>query len=166
MRAMLICLFLLVATAVVAVETASDFTLTDSNGNTVQLSKLLNNGAVILDFWASWCVPCKKELPELAKIGEKYDSLTVVAVTIDKPKDRIKAQAAIKTIKGEIVYLFDENDMVKNLFEVKDVPTTILIDKTGVIRFRHVGYNTGEESAIDTEAGKFLKPVQVGGGAQ
>jgi thiol-disulfide isomerase/thioredoxin len=163
MRCLFMCLLLVFAAHIAALDKAPDFSAADFDGNNVQLSELLKNGAVILDFWASWCVPCKKELPELAKLGEKYDSLTVVAVTIDKPKDRPKAKAAAKAIKCDIVYLFDQDDQVKNLLEVQDVPTTFIIDRNGKILFRHTGYNNGEESVIDEALAKFLKPAPTTG---
>jgi cytochrome c biogenesis protein CcmG, thiol:disulfide interchange protein DsbE len=157
MRISLLILFLSFSVLCIGLDKAPDFRLDDIDGNTVQLSELLQHGAVIVDFWASWCVPCKKELPSLGALADKYDSLTVVAITIDKPKDHAKTKAAAKSIKGNILYLFDENDFARDLYQVNDPPVTFIVDKDGFVRFRHTGYNPGEENLLDEAAAKFLK---------
>ena len=129
---------------------AVDFTIRDINGKKVQLKNLLADGPVLLDFWALWCVPCLKEMPELKKIARKYkeSGLTIVAVNEDSPSDQSKVKPFIKQERFNFVVVLDEDKDLWDQFHVNALPTSILIDQTGHIVYTHTGYKPGDETKI------------------
>ena len=129
---------------------AVDFSARDINGKKVQLKKLLANGPVLLEFWALWCVPCLKEMPELKKIAKKYkeSGLTIVAVNQDSPSDQSKVKPFVKQKHFNFVFVLDEDKDLWDQFNVNALPTAILIDQTGHIVYTHTGYKPGDETKI------------------
>ena len=127
-----------------------DFTARDMNGKKVQLKKLLAEGPVLLDFWALWCVPCLKEMPELKKIAKKYkeSGLTIVAVNQDSPSDQSKVKPFVKQKRFNFVVVLDEDKDLWDQFNVNALPTSILIDQTGHIVYTHTGYKPGDQNEI------------------
>ncbi len=129
---------------------AVDFSARDINGKKVQLKKLLIDGPVLLDFWALWCVPCLKEMPELKKIARKYkeSGLTIVAVNQDSPSDQSKVKPFVKQKRFNFVVILDEDKDLWDQFNVNALPTSILIDQTGHVVYTHVGYKPGDQAEI------------------
>lgn len=121
--------------------TAPDFTLKDLNGNTVKLSSLRGK-AVYLNFWASWCPPCKAEIPEIQKFYlQNKDNVSVLAVNItfnDKVPDVVNL---LKASNAKFPVLLDTNAQasVADSYQVYGIPASFFIDKNGVIRETHVG---------------------------
>ena len=130
-----------------------DFTARDINGKKIQLKKLLANGPVLLDFWALWCVPCLKEMPELKKIARKYQEqgLTVVAINEDSPSDQSKVKPYVKQKRYDFIVVVDENNRLLDQFNVNALPTTILIDQSGAILYVHTGFKSGDEKQLIKE---------------
>lgn len=127
---------------------AADFTLLDTEGNEVSLSDYKGK-KIFLNFWATWCNPCKKEMPEMEKIHQKYDDVIILAVNLDTKKD----------IKGfmnehELTFpaLLDVEEKVNDQYEVVSIPTSFFIDEEGIIRKKIVGmldYERMEENVED-----------------
>jgi cytochrome c biogenesis protein CcmG, thiol:disulfide interchange protein DsbE len=95
--------FIMLATALTAftqdIKKAKSFRLENTEGKFIELDSLLINGPVLINFWASWCKPCKEELPEIDKISKEFleKGLKVILITIDKPSFVSKAKAFLKT---------------------------------------------------------------------
>lgn len=136
--------------------TAPDFTLKDLNGNTVKLSSFRGK-PVYLNFWASWCPPCKKEIPEIQKFYQQNkDKVAVLAVNItfnDKVSDVVNILKA-NNASFPVLLDTDVNSSVANAYQVYGIPASFFIDKSGIIRETHVG---GMTLAMLQEA---LKKVQ------
>lgn len=121
--------------------TAPDFTLKDLNGNIVKLSDLRGK-PVYLNFWASWCPPCKVEIPEIQKFYQQNkDKVTVLAIDLtfnDKLSDVIDM---LKANNANFPVLLDTNanSSVADSYQVYGIPESFFIDKNGVIREKHVG---------------------------
>lgn len=144
-----------------ALEKASDFKLENMKGKQVKLSDFLEKGPVILDFWATWCEPCKKELPALSKIQDMYkDSLTVITISCDKPRKKDKAKAYIKAQKLNVVNLFDTKKDVQKLFNVTNIPRTLIIAPDSTIIFDHTGYQRGNEKYIIEAIDKWFQQTK------
>jgi len=133
-----------------------DFRLPDVNNKQVKLADLLNKGPVLIDFWASWCVPCKKGMVALNQLAERYDSLTVVVVSIDAPKDVAKARSYLKTNSYKFIGLFDSEKVLANKLNVVNPPRTLILDKTGTIVFEHEGYEAGTEKTYEAKIRELL----------
>jgi len=85
-------LFMLLLVSFALAEVMPDFKLPDAAGKNITLQELLGKGPVLIDFWADYCKPCKDAMPQLNTLAEKYDSLTVVMISIDPPKNLPKAK--------------------------------------------------------------------------
>jgi len=122
---------------------APDFTLTDLNGETVRLSDWRGK-TVLLNFWASWCAPCRQEMPLLQATYTAYadDGLVVLAVNMGEEKRRVEGFAADLAVTFPV--LADEETTVGTLYRVRGAPTTYFIDRDGVVRQRYVGPLTSD----------------------
>ena len=123
---------------------APDFTLASKDGGNVRLQEQLGN-VVLINFWASWCGPCREELPYLEELQQEYADLgfTILAVNVDE--DPAKADILLNDIPVSFPVLFDVNDDVSKLYKVKAMPTTVIVDRDGNQRLLHHGYKSGDE---------------------
>jgi peroxiredoxin len=120
-------------------EKAPDFTLQTLDGQTVTLSDLQGK-KVLLNFWATWCPPCKKEMPDMQKYyAESGDDIVILAVNIDPEND---VQAFINEMQLTFPILLDSQSAKKpisDVYAVISIPTSYFIDSTGVIQSKHIG---------------------------
>lgn len=134
-------------------STASDFVARDLKGKRIQLKKLLAKGPVLLDFWALWCVPCLKKLPQIQKLHRQYESrgLSVVAVNEDSPSDQSKVKPFVKQRRYDFKVIVDEDNDIRNQYRIVSLPTTILLDRKGNVVYSHTGYKRGDEERLAEE---------------
>lgn len=118
---------------------AINFTLKKFDGSKLTLSNLRGK-VVLLDFWASWCAPCREELPFLDLLNKTYGNknFEVVAVNIDNKPE--KAYEFLKMYSVKLTPVWDEEKRVVGAYDVETMPTTFIIDKEGWIRFVHSGF--------------------------
>ena len=111
---------------------------------------------VYLDFWASWCGPCKQSFPWMNSMQEKYAAkgLEVVAVNLDA--NSADAQAFLKTIPASFKVLFDGNGSTPRQYGVKGMPTSYLIDGYGNILMQHMGFNDKDKAALEEKIKQVL----------
>ena len=137
---------------------APDFTAKTSQGPTLRLRE--QQGQVVLvNFWASWCGPCLQEMPHLNRLYERYAPAGFVLVGInidDDPKVGLEAAARFK-IKFPIV--LDTDKKVSSLYNMGGMPATIIIDKTGRVRFIHIGYkaSSGVEESYERKIKELIR---------
>src|SRR6185437_1693122 len=127
---------------------ASTFTMGSING---QGKMGLEKGKVtIVDFWATWCEPCKKSFPRYQELYTKYQAsgLAVVAVSVDDEKTDIPS--FIKTYGAKFPVGWDDGHKVADCYRPPNMPSAYVIDKTGTIKFVHNGYHDGEEKEIES----------------
>ena len=117
---------------------AIDFKLKDLNGNELSLSDLKGK-KVFLNFWATWCPPCKAEMPEIEKLYQetKDSDLVIVAVEIGEPLDTVKS--FIDSNKYNFKVLLDPDQTVATKYNITSIPTSYFIDADGNIVYKHVG---------------------------
>ncbi|NQV19732.1 MAG: TlpA family protein disulfide reductase [Armatimonadetes bacterium] len=140
-----------------ALDKAQDFKLENMKGKHVKLSDYLDKGLVVIDFWATWCEPCKKMLLELNKMQDKYkEHITVITINCDKPRAKDKAKAFIKSKKFSVVNLFDTKKNVQKLYNITNIPRTIVIAPDSTILFEHTGFQRGIEEEIEAEIIKWI----------
>jgi peroxiredoxin len=147
---------------------AADFTALDLNQQTVKLSQFKGKNVILLDFWASWCVPCRESIPHLKTIYKRYNpkGFEVISISQDENKkawmDAIKHDStgiwihilAAEKRPGKPSQMFND-DVSKNYF-VQSIPTQILIDKNGKIIYRHVGYSKKSEELLDKQISQIF----------
>jgi len=134
---------------------ATEFSLPAVNGETVALQSLRGK-VVLLNFWATWCGPCRQELPELARVQEKYRQrgLTVVAVTVDNDVENVRS--FLKKYDIKLQALWDKKKKVADAYVVEKMPSSYLIDRNGIVRFIHRGYTPEELKRIEAEIDELL----------
>lgn len=135
-----------------------DFTLEDTDGNLFTLSENLGEGPVLLNFWATWCTPCKQELPHLQELHEKYGNkgLKLISISEDSPKSQFKIKPYLRSKRLTFQTLLDLNGEVLRLFHGKAIPYQVLVDKNGEIVESHQGYNPGDEKVLEEKIKKLL----------
>jgi thiol-disulfide isomerase/thioredoxin len=115
----------------------NDFTLTDMNGNKVNLSDAAANKTLLLYFWATWCKPCRLVAPQVSALAEKYnDRITVIGINVggvDSPKD-VKKYG--KRHKINYPLFIDSDNQTVEAYSIHAIPTVILLDTDGNILFR------------------------------
>ena len=121
---------------------APAFTLMDVNGRSVSLASLRGK-VVILDFWATWCPPCKREIPDFIKLQSEYGSkgLQIVGIALDQPN---KVQAFVKDNGMNYPVLLGTDEVAANYGGVEAIPTTFIIDKNGKIVTKYEGFRSKE----------------------
>jgi thiol-disulfide isomerase/thioredoxin len=100
---------------------------------------------VYLDFWASWCGPCKLSFPYMASLEQSYPSKDFVVVTVNLDHSRKKADAFLHDVGVQIPVIFDEKGKLATKFHVEQMPTSILFDRTGKLRYVHKGFYQDKE---------------------
>jgi thiol-disulfide isomerase/thioredoxin len=119
---------------------APDFTLADMDEETHSFSDLRGK-VVLLNFWATWCPPCRREMPSMERLYQKLsgENFTVIAVNQMETPDHVFAYTGQLEVDPTFTILFDKDSTVSNNYRVNGLPTTYLIDKQGNIRFRAIG---------------------------
>jgi len=143
----------------VAGAKASDFTLRDLDGNEVHLSDFAGK-VVLLDFWATWCVPCAAELPQLETLYEQRqaDGFVVVGIDMDGPESVAQVVPFARRYNLTFPTLLDEETRVVNAYNPQRVaPMTVLIDRRGIISRVRNGYNAGDEKLVADDVANLLK---------
>lgn len=130
--------------AVLTGKPAPEFTLPSLGGRSVSLADYHGKAAVVA-FWASWCGPCRLEMPALAQFYQrihKPDSgFEFLAISIDQTEE--PAQSAADTLKIPFPVLLDADSRIAGAYGVDAIPTLFVIDKGGRVRYSHIGFNIG-----------------------
>ncbi|MBX7107266.1 MAG: TlpA family protein disulfide reductase [Chitinophagales bacterium] len=128
-------------------------TLSDIDGNKVDISQLGNDGKIIiLSFWATWCVPCKKELTNITDIYEDWQkkyNVELIAVSIDDSRNVTKVKPTVDGSGWPYRVLLDPNQDLKRALSFQNVPYTVVTDKSGTIALVHSGYVEGDEFELE-----------------
>lgn len=127
---------------------APDFALIDTGGKQLKLSGLQGE-VVMINFWASWCAPCRQEMPLLDSLSKRYKNLGFTLLGVNVEEDPEKAKGVLKTIPVTFPILFDTKNEVSKLYNLVAMPSTVLVDRNGKIRFIHAGYVAGDEQKYD-----------------
>lgn len=130
------------STAAVVGDIAPDFSLEDVDGNMVSL-KDYRGEFVILNFFASWCPPCREEAPELQAFEDEFGKQAKLLI-LSRAEPKINVQEFIIEFKSTSTYVLDYNDSMAKPYGVLGQPETFFIDESGVIRYHHIGPMTKE----------------------
>ncbi|MBN1295341.1 TlpA family protein disulfide reductase [bacterium] len=164
-RWMMLCLVVVLISADVdAGKKPVLFELKMVEGETYKLADDLGKHVIILDFWATWCKPCLRELPHVNTIYEKYkeQGLRAYAISVDDPASTSKVKPTIKRYKFTLPVLLDpDNEVIRNYSPSRNVPYLVVIGADGEIIREFSGYKPGDETLVEeivVEELKKLKP--------
>jgi len=135
---------------------APDFTLKSRSGKNLRLSDYRGQ-VVMVNFWASWCGPCRQEMPILEKMFKRYSKLGFVILGVNTEQDSSKANAYLRDIKVSFPILYDTTSKVSKTYSVQAMPTTVIIDRNGKMRYLHAGYKSGYENDYKKQIKKLIR---------
>ncbi|MCO6413147.1 MAG: TlpA family protein disulfide reductase [Thiogranum sp.] len=135
---------------------APDFTLSSNSGHNLRLSEFRGE-VVMINFWASWCGPCRQEMPVLDELYSQYQPMGFTILGVNVEEDSSKAKALLDEIPVTFPVLFDTQSKVSKLYDVVAMPSTILVDRDGNIRYLHHGYKPGYEQAYQEQVRTLIR---------
>ena len=154
--AIIVCLFISCgsSTKPSQVATSQNFTLESNQGNKITLSDLKGK-VVILDFWATWCPPCKAAIPKLIELYNKYEGqgLIVLGIALDEKENVIKLA---KEMGINYPVLFDDKETSKN-YEIQSIPTLFVIDQKGKQVHKEIGFSEEGFKTIEEKVNELFK---------
>ena len=159
-RLLMVCLVSLMcinlASAAAVKGPAPNFTLKSMSGKNLKLSEMTGN-VVLINFWASWCGPCREEMPYLNALHKKYAPLgfTVLGVNVEEQLDG--ARGFLSNVPVDFPILLDNTNKVSKQYKVVAMPTTVVIDRDGNMRYLHEGYKSGDEKKYRQMVKKLVR---------
>lgn len=137
-----------------AASSRTDFALRDLSGRTVRLSDYLGRNVVLLNFWATWCMPCAAELPQLNRMYERYKrrDFVVIGIAMDGPETVANVVPTARRHRLTFPILLDEETRVVGAYNPKrTAPYSVLIGRDGTVVKTREGYVSGDETAIESD---------------
>lgn len=137
-------------------QKAPDFTLRANTGKNLKLSELRGQ-VVMINFWATWCAPCREEMPHLNKLHEQYRKAGFALLGVNVDDKAATAEAMARELKVVFPVLFDTDKQVSRRYDVDAMPSTVLIDRDGKVRHIFRGYRTGTEQRYETAIRELIR---------
>jgi len=144
-------------------KAAPDLSMSTVNGKGSVSMESLKGKVAVIDFWATWCGPCKQSFPKLEELAKKYSGkVEIIGVSVDDSKDGVAEFA--KEHGATFAIGWDDGHAIANRWKVGTMPTTYVVDSTGTVRYIHDGYHDGEADKIGKELAE-LSDEPGGGGS-
>ena len=137
-------------------QPAPDFALKSSTGKNLRLSEYRGD-VVMINFWATWCGPCRQEMPLLDELYARYQRVGFNLLGVNIDDDSRRAMRMVDELGVNFPVLFDAGKEVSKLYEVDAMPVTILVDREGTVRYVHHGYKPGYENAYLDQIRSLLR---------
>ena len=135
---------------------APDFALKSNSGENLRLSEFQGE-VVMINFWASWCGPCRQEMPLLDELYTQYQPLGFTILGVNVEEDSSKARQMLKENPVNFPILFDTKSEVSKLYNVVAMPSTVLVDRDGRVRYLHQGYKPGYEESYQQQVRALIR---------
>jgi peroxiredoxin len=135
---------------------APDFTLKSLDGPNLRLQEQRGR-VVMVNFWATWCGPCRQEMPQLNKLYEKYRGSGFVLLGVNVDDDTRNAASVAGKLGVKFPVLWDTDKAVSKRYDLATMPSTVLIDRDGKVRYVHRGYRDGFEDLYEKQIRELLK---------
>lgn len=132
-------------------QKAPAFTLPSLDGKQVSLEQFRGKKVVVLDFWASWCGPCRMAMPIIQKVSEELKDKDVVFFAVNIGEDKTKINDFMQKMNLKLPVLMDETGRVAGLYNVKGIPRMVIIDKNGIVKGGHPGFSADLEQSLKNE---------------
>ncbi len=139
-------------------QTVNNFEYKDIENNTRNYNELKGEKLTLIDFWATWCKPCNKAIPELNKIYELYKNkgVEIIGINCDGPRSISKVAPLSKSLQIQYPVLIDINSELKTELNIVGLPTLVIVNSNGKIVWIHEGFVSGDTEIIITEIEKYL----------
>lgn len=140
-------------------QNVKNFELKDLENNVKSFQELKGEKLTLIDFWATWCKPCNKAIPELNKIYDTFKSqgVEIIGINCDGPRSVSKVVPLSKALKIQYPILIDINSEIKTDLNILGLPTLIIVDDNDKIVWIHEGFVSGDAEVIIAEIEKLLK---------
>ena len=142
--------------AIAPLASAPDFTLRSMKGQNLRLQEQRGQ-VVMVNFWATWCGPCRQEMPQLNRLYEKYRAAGFVLLGVNVDDDTSKATDVAGKLGVTFPVLLDTDKAVSKLYDLSTMPSTVIIDRNGKVRYVHRGYLAGYEDNYEKQIRELLK---------
>lgn len=136
--------------------TAPDFTLKSNSGKNLRLSEYRGE-VVLINFWASWCGPCRQEMPLLDELHKRYEALGFTVLGVNVEEDSSAARKLLEDMPVSFPVLFDEQSTVSREYDIVAMPSTVLVDRDGKVRYLHKGYKPGLEVVYNEQVRELIR---------
>ena len=136
-------------------ERAPDFQLQNLDGQTISLGDLRGK-PVLVNFWTTWCPPCRSEMPFLQQIYEEWSDTGLVLLAVDSGESQARVKEFLETRSLSLPVLLDTDNRVAQKYNIRGIPTTFFIDRDGIIQEKIVGAFPSKE-AIEEHLGKIVR---------
>jgi peroxiredoxin len=122
--------------------------------------KGLRGKVVLIDFWGTFCEPCKKSFPKLQDLHTRYaaSGLQIVGISEDEAEDKDKIPGFADSFGAHFPLAWDEDKAIAKAYKPETMPSSFVVDKKGIVRYAHAGYHDGEEAELEKEIAGLLKP--------
>ena len=129
------------------------------DGKKIQLKKYLDSGPILINFWATWCGPCKKEMIHLDRFSRQFkkNDFSILSISIDTQRSLSEVKRYVRSKKYDFEVFIDPNQQIFKRLNGNIMPTNLLIDKNGQVVWMHYGYMPGDEVVMEQEIARLLK---------
>jgi peroxiredoxin len=135
---------------------APDFSAASVNGKGKPSVKAASGKVLIVDFWATWCEPCKKSFPKLEDIYVKFKASGMDMIAVSEDDENQGLTDFGTTFGAKFPLVWDDGKAIAGKWQPKSMPSTFIVDKKGIVRYVHLGYHDGEETEIEKEVKSLL----------
>jgi peroxiredoxin len=136
---------------------APAFSVASVNGKGTVDTEKLKGKVLFVDFWATWCEPCKKSFPKLQELNVKYKASGLVIVGISQDDENQGLSDFGKQFGADFPLAWDKDKAIAKQWGPKSMPSSFLVDKTGIVRNAHLGWHDGDEEELDREIKALLQ---------
>jgi peroxiredoxin len=137
-------------------QPAPDFTLKTLDGPNLRLEEYRGQ-VVLINFWASWCGPCRQEMPILDRLHQRYEDAGFAVLGVNVEGEVAPAKKIVDKSKVTFPVLIDAGQQVSELYDLQAMPSTVVVDRDGVVRYVHRGYKPGDEEKYVAVVKKLIR---------
>ncbi|MDQ2076632.1 TlpA disulfide reductase family protein [Marinimicrobium sp. ABcell2] len=137
-------------------EPAPDFTLKTDSGENLRLAEQRGK-VVMINFWASWCAPCREEMPILDELYQRYERAGFTLFGVNVEQDNRAAKRFLEDVGVSFPILYDPTSEVSRKYQVSAMPTTVMVDRDGQVRYVNRGYRPGDEEKYRAQIRELIR---------